>query len=229
MRRPFSLWQRLGRLVHLRLMIPVRRSAHPPEYTARGITVGLFWAFTPLIGVQMYLVGLTWLVARARPGWEFNILVALAWTWVTNVFTLIPVYYVYYITGQLMLGQPSLASGYAHFAAAWEAALSVEGLWQGIVAWAQVIWTEQGLPMFIGCVPYAIGSAWLGYRLSVAYIVRLRRMKRMRALRKLQRRAAAEERAAHEAAAASVGEPATAAAGKPATAPAGKAKGDPEQ
>lgn len=169
--------------MHLRLVVPVKRSVHPPHYTARGVMIGVFWAFTPLIGIQMYLVLLTWLVSRKRPEWEFSLLVALAWTWVTNVATLVPTYYVFYITGLLLMGQPSLSAGYDNFAEAWEAALEVEGWLNGIAAWAKVIWTEQGLPMFVGCLPYAIGGGFLGYKLSLAYIIRLRRIKAKRRMR----------------------------------------------
>ncbi|MDS4071718.1 MAG: DUF2062 domain-containing protein, partial [Defluviicoccus sp.] len=111
MRKNIGAWRRLGRLIHLRLIVPLKRSRHSPEFTARGTAIGLFWAFTPLVGIQMHLVFLTWLCMRPTR-WRFNLLVGVAWTWVTNVLTMWPCYYVFYVTGRLMLGDWHLDFAY---------------------------------------------------------------------------------------------------------------------
>ena len=78
----------LSRIVHGKLIAPLRRSRHTPEYTARGVLVGLLVALTPTVGVQMPIVFGIWLALRKMyPGWDFNVVVALAWTWVTNAVT----------------------------------------------------------------------------------------------------------------------------------------------
>lgn len=178
-RRTFNLWQRVQRLAHLRLMIPIKRSRHPPEFTARGVAVGLFWAFTPLVGVQLYLVLLTWLLARWRADLSFSLLIAMAWTWITNVFTVGPTYYVFYVTGQFMLGNWSIDTGYGHFVETLKDALADnDGFVQAALSGVSAVAREQGLPMVIGCLPYAIGGAVLGYRWSLAYV----RRRRVRAL-----------------------------------------------
>jgi uncharacterized protein (DUF2062 family) len=182
--------KKLNRLVHFRLVIPLMRSPHTPEYTARGVMVGLFWAFTPLIGVQMYLVFLSWLIARRKPAWDFNLLVGLAWTWVTNVFTLIPTYYLFYVTGQILLGRTDTITGYDHFAHAWQAALEAESYTQGFVAYVRTIVSEQGVPMLVGSIPYAFGTAWLGYRWSLKFIITLRKARHERKIRRQHRKAA---------------------------------------
>ena len=166
------------------------RSPHTPEYSARGVMVGLFWAFTPLIGIQMYLVFLSWLIARRKPSWDFNLLIGLAWTWVTNVFTLIPTYYLFYVTGQILLGRAHAISGYDHFAHAWQAALEAEGFIRPIVAYARTIVSEQGVPMLVGSIPYAFGTAWLGYRWSLKFIITLRKARHERKIRRSRGKAA---------------------------------------
>jgi len=50
-----SFMENMRRLLRLKLLIPLRRSPHSPEYAARGVAVGMFWALTPLVGIQMYL------------------------------------------------------------------------------------------------------------------------------------------------------------------------------
>ena len=87
-----SLIRRFGRLLYLKLIVPLKRSKHPVSYTARGVLVGMMWAMTPLVGIQMTTVWFTWITAKFLFKWDFSLPVALAWTWVTNVFTMFPIY-----------------------------------------------------------------------------------------------------------------------------------------
>lgn len=191
MRRQHTWLKKLNRLVHFRLVIPLMRSPHPPEYTARGVMVGLFWAMTPLIGIQMVLVFLTWLIARRKPGWDFSLLISVAWTWTTNVFTLIPTYYLYYVTGKFLLGQHEAITGYERFAQAWEAALEAEGYILPLLTYAKAIAAGHGVPIAVGSIPYCFLFAWLGYRWSLKFVIRLRKARLERRARK-QREAVAE-------------------------------------
>jgi len=137
--------------------------------------IGLFWAMTPLVGIQMPLVFATWLAVRWKPSLNFGLIIALAWTWVTNVFTMLPIYYLFYLTGVLFLGQPEEMTGYADFVRVWESALSGGAGFLGHVsAFVESVAHQQGLPMAVGCLPYAFGCAWLGYGWSLRYVVRRR-------------------------------------------------------
>lgn len=177
----------LRRLVRLRLVIPVMRAKHPPEYTARGVLVGVAVAMTPTVGVQMPIVAVIWLLARLfRPGLSFNPLLAMAWTWVTNVFTLAPFYYLFLVTGELMRGRFGESATYEAFSAHLALVLGAD------VTWYQALWVylielfrAWGVPMFLGCVPWAIVSAWVGYRwsLRLSHSLVVRRQKRHGRLR----------------------------------------------
>ena len=112
LRRPTGLWGRFYRLVRFRLIVPMMRSHHTPEFSARAALVGLGWAFTPSVGFQMPVVLGTWLIARRVFKWDFSLLQSLAWTWTTNAFTALPCYYIFFLTGQVMLGRWSDLSGY---------------------------------------------------------------------------------------------------------------------
>jgi len=163
-----GLWNGLRRLVRLRLVIPVMRAKHPPEYTARGVLVGVAVAMTPTVGVQMPLVAVFWVLARLfRPSLGFNPILAMAWTWVTNVFTLGPFYYMFLITGELMLGRWGETS-YAAFSERLAELLAADIAWYDAVwVYAVEIFTTWGVPMFVGSLPWAIVSAWVGYRWSL--------------------------------------------------------------
>ena len=106
----------LRRIARYRLVIPIKRDRNPPDFVARGVAVGMVIALTPTVGVQMPMVALIWLLFRTiSRQFDFSVIVAMAWTWVTNVFTGGPVYYVFFVTGQLMLGQHTDVQGYGIF------------------------------------------------------------------------------------------------------------------
>jgi hypothetical protein len=146
--------------------------------------VGVFWAFTPLVGIQMYLVFLTWLAARRNPRLEFSLIIGLAWTWVTNVFTLWPAYYAFYRTGQILLGRNVGAAGYDSFVAKWESILAAnDGFIDSFLASLKLVAHDQGLAMAVGCLPYAFGGAWLGYYCTLQFIRRRREQRKRIAAR----------------------------------------------
>ncbi|MDG4574949.1 MAG: DUF2062 domain-containing protein [Defluviicoccus sp.] len=181
MRKNIGAWRRLGRLIHLRLIVPLKRSRHSPEFTARGTAIGLFWAFTPLVGIQMHLVFLTWLCMRPTR-WRFNLLVGVAWTWVTNVLTMWPCYYVFYVTGRLMLGDWHLDFAYHDVVEGLKSAfLAGDDFLSSVGHVIKALLADTGLPLLLGCVPYAIGFGWGGYLWSVAYL-RRRQARRLGAL-----------------------------------------------
>ncbi len=173
-----GFWQRMKRLSRLKLLIPLRRSPHSAEYSARGVAVGMFWALTPLVGIQMYLCLMTWFAAKIFKNQEFSLVISFAWTWVTNIFTMLPIYYVFYATGQIMMGQWDNISGYETFLHSWHAAFTADnGFLHAVLQLLGMLARELGISMSIGCLPYAILGAWLSYRLSLKYIRRRRRKK----------------------------------------------------
>ena len=173
---------RLKRILLRKLVSPLTRNRKPPEYTARGAAVGLMVAFTPTIGVQMPLVSLIWIALRyLRPEWSFNLLAGLAWTWVTNIFTLAPTYYLFLVTGRILMGRWDRLAGFETFRAKLEANLAmdagpVEGLWIYMVT----LFEQFGLPMWIGSMPWALLSAWLGYHWSLRLVIKIRSRRALR-------------------------------------------------
>lgn len=186
MRVDRSALANMGRLMRLKLLIPLRRSPHSPEYAARGVAVGMFWALTPLVGIQMYLCFMTWLLIKPVKGLHFSLVISCAWTWVTNVFTMLPIYYVFYATGQIILGRWDNITGYATFLTSWDQAFADgAGLWQASIDLLGLLAREIGISMALGCLPFAIFGAWISYNLSLKYIRRRRRkVREKRAKRK---------------------------------------------
>lgn len=176
----------------------MKRSAHPPEFTARAVAVGMVWAFTPLVGIQMYCVLMTWLAMRWHKGLDFNPVMAFAWTWISNVVTMIPMYYVFYLTGQVMLGRWSDLTGYDAFVEIWQEVINAEGtLWDTTVTLVSMIAEEQGLAMAVGCLPYAAFFGWFGYVYALK-VIRRRRARRLEARLKRSHSRHEREQKAHD-------------------------------
>lgn len=179
--RNFNWMERLKRVARYRLHIPMKRSKHPPEHVARGVMVGVAWAMTPTFGIQMLFVLATWIVARRYFNWNFSLVNGLAWTWSTNVFTIVPAYYLFWLTGQLFLGRLDDFTGYESFKALFEVWNQSDASLQDAIAHgAREFLFQWGIPLTIGCIPWAILSGWLSYRLSLQFVKQYRRQRARR-------------------------------------------------
>ncbi len=177
-------------LVRMRLIIPLLRSKKPPEFTARGALVGMAWAMTPLVGVQMYLVFMTWLGTKRFFNWDFSLPVALAFTWVTNVFTVPPFYYAFYVTGKAMTGTFAERTTYAKFAGMLKEALHEGGIAEALKTTADIMIRDWGVSMMIGSVPWIVVGGWLAYR----YVLSFARKRELIRQKRLEKKAQAEQK-----------------------------------
>ena len=160
-RRPRGWRTSLERATRYHLIVPLRRSRHPPEHTARGVAAGVFWGVLPILGLQTVAIVLTWTLAR-RTRWDLSLVQALAWQWVNNPLTMVPLYYLFYTTGHLMAGH-GWAGGYHAFLGLWTATTSETATWLGkAISIARVL----GLPTLLGAVPWAVVGALLTYRFA---------------------------------------------------------------
>ncbi len=158
-------------MLRYRLVIPVMRSRHTPEYTARGVMVGTGIAMTPVVGIQMGIVFIVWLCARGLFGWRFSLIHGLIWTWISNVFTLLPLYYLFFVTGQVMFGRFEDLTGSAHFIEIWTRTFTADaGFAETLETWLRLLAIDWGLSMLVGSIPWAILSGWLAYIWSLALI-----------------------------------------------------------
>jgi hypothetical protein len=146
------------------------------------------WAMTPLVGIQMMLVLLTWFVASRLFSWHFSLVLGLAWTWVTNAVTILPFYYAYYVTGQLLLGHWGDITGFETFVGLWESTFAADlGFWDALVAYSVDIVAGWGLPLVVGSLPWVVAATAAGYLVSL-------RVSRRREAVRADRRAASEQR-----------------------------------
>lgn len=181
-------FHRIWRLIKLRLLVPLMRSQHPPEYTAWGTAVGLAWAFTPTPGIQMLVVLLTWAIGRSFH-WHFSLVLAAAWTWASNIFTGPPVLYLSYVTGQVILGRWDNITGYHSFVRLWENAFSAElPLHMALLTALKMMIRDWGLAIWLGCLPWCALLGVLGYHWSLRFVIGHRRRKAHRLALRVQKK-----------------------------------------
>ena len=149
----------LRRVIRYRLIVPMIRSVQAPECTARGVAVGVFWALTPLLGLQTLLMIASWQFLKHVLRKDTSLVQALIWSWVNNPATMIPMYYAFYVTGLWLLGSPTTAGGYRAFADTWHHAAREPTL----LAQLSFVAHELGLALMVGCLPWAIVATTLMY------------------------------------------------------------------
>ncbi len=144
----------------------------PPHRLALGIAVGMFVTFTPLIGFQMMLsVFLAWLLGA-------NKLVGIPLVWISNPFTIIPIYYPCYRLGCVILGEKVVNSKWSHLGTEWQQLLADPATTWGV----KVRFWWEGLmdfiaPLCLGCLIVGLIFGVVSYYLSLVMIrsYRLRR------------------------------------------------------
>lgn len=127
------------------------RSYKNPAYLARSNAIGLGLAFAPFPG-QVPVVFALWLLLR-RTKYRFSLAISVAWTFISNVFTNLPLFYLYYMTGAY-LSQDETAFSYTELKE-----LFATGIFQ---AAGQI-----GLNILCGSLLYMLIFGALGYYLGI--------------------------------------------------------------
>jgi uncharacterized protein (DUF2062 family) len=179
-------FRRLSWYVRRKLVVPFLRRKHSPEYSARGVSLGLLIGMTPTLGLHLLIVVAAWaIVHKLFPLRRFSLLVAMAWTCVMNPLTAAPLYYVFLVTGRVMLGGGDSVNAYGTFREQFDTALAAGN------GWLETAWSLIGngfdrfwLPMLVGCIPWAILAAFIGYRWSLWFVRARRRRRTQRSAKK---------------------------------------------
>lgn len=171
------MWQKLKVLIDEKIIRHFRESHAPVEELSMASAVGVFWAMTPLVGIQMYLVTFSWFLFRLLQI-RFSLPLALAWTWVSNPLTVPVFYYSFYITGYWtfsMLGLEVNFITFRYFEEALTEAANLSFL-QGLFHWGEFLLNELGWASLVGGYIMAIPSAIVAYPLSRNLINRYRKV-----------------------------------------------------
>ncbi len=139
-----------------------------PHNIALGAAIGVFIAMTPTVGIQMLLVLLISLLAR--PLFRFNKMAGLLAVYLSNPFTVVPLYWFNYTLGTLYF--PSTISK-QDFAAIFR--------YHGLGEWWSAItrlFVDVGVPLLIGSLVVASVCSMVTYPLMLRLLNRLRHTQR---------------------------------------------------
>jgi uncharacterized protein (DUF2062 family) len=171
-----SWWQKLNRNLRHRMILPILRERRPPEYTARSVSIGMAIGMTPTVGVQVALVLLTWmLIHKLYRRWDFSPLIACAWTLISNLVTLPFLYYLFVVTGRIMLGRFENLRGFDSFRVRLGHSVPQDASWfDSLWVYTIALFENFGVPLFIGSLPWALICGWLGYKWSLNIVCKYR-------------------------------------------------------
>lgn len=158
-------WRRFRRMLYYHLIIPILRARQETEVIARGVGVGLFFGMTPTVGAQMYLVILIWAILARGLRWHFSLVLAIAWSWLSNPLTMVPLYYVWFLTGSLLLHGSFGMESFAHFSEVLGSASADPDADIFTQSWDFFVhvWNHFGVTIIIGCLPYGVVLGIAGY------------------------------------------------------------------
>ena len=152
---------RLTAVLRRHFVEPLVHSNNPPWFDARGVAMGLLVGFGVPMGGQ--IAALVVLRAAAR----FNSVIAFAFSWVSNPVTILPMYYLYYYWGSLILKRPEILSR-KDFMALMRPVLDAEHFWGSLQAFAylgaDVLVRWSVIALILGTI-----SAVLGYVLGLHF------------------------------------------------------------
>lgn len=175
--RPRTMMQRIWRSFVGFVKFRILHVDDTPHRIARGMAVGLWVAFTPLMGFHMIIALALSTVFRA------NKALAVVLVWLSNPFTLIPVYLPAYLVGRFFVGwlHPSSLTDPAQVADLLGNLFSFQNMLSCLhstVFWKElaIVFGKIGLEVTIG--GFVIGSilAALGYYASL-HLIRYHRAK----------------------------------------------------
>ncbi len=168
------MWQIKKMIVRIRRFI-VYRVLHiddTPQRLALGIALGLFIAWTPTVGIQMFLVLIL------APALRANAAVGIPMVWLSNPFTIIPIYFSNYWLGNkfLNLFTERPYYNYSQFGNYFNKYMESDSIFTQMTQadfWHKVVdlaWTI-GLDLCLGSALIGIIIAVIGYFIGLKLIV----------------------------------------------------------
>ncbi|TVR12889.1 MAG: DUF2062 domain-containing protein [Planctomycetota bacterium] len=148
-----------------------------PERVARGVAIGTFITFQPLVGIQMALGAGLALITRS------NIAATIPPAWITNPVTIIPIYLFLHWLGNLFVRGPALR--WEQLKAALAAVNHIRselGIWASMRFAANEFMTTIIWPMAIGGIIIGLLSGAIMYWLTLTAVRAYQQRKLLRRL-----------------------------------------------
>ena len=168
--------RKLENIIKEKFINPVLHSTAPVPEVSLGVAVGVFLGLTPTVGVQMYLVAMVWTIYRFLFKKRFSLPVGVAMVWISNPLTMVPLYYLFLVTGYWLMDTKSVLS-YELFTENLTRISQEERTIQMIIKGTQFLLIDLGWPMIIGSIIYAVTGFIISYFLSFRIVTSHRKIK----------------------------------------------------
>lgn len=165
------MWQKIKNYLYVKLIKPFKDSKSPANEVAWGAMIGMFWAMTPLVGIQMTVVTINWLMCRLVK-FRFSLPIAMVMVWLSNPFTMGPLYYMFYLVGYysfIFAGANITQISYLNFTNRLDQSLAM-GAIDGSIDFVIYIAVDMGWPMLIGGFVVAIPMSILAYFAAFQFV-----------------------------------------------------------
>jgi uncharacterized protein (DUF2062 family) len=143
-----------------------------PARIARGVAIGIFIAWTPMIGFHIVMTLAASFLLRA------NKVAALVAIWINNPFTIVPMFYPGYRLGHRIVGvvRPEAASSMADMKELIERFTSARDFltnFHRLDFWHEVLdlLVKIGVELWIGCLILGTIAAVLGYFAAYGFVI----------------------------------------------------------
>lgn len=167
----------IAQAVYDHLVQPFVISSAPISHISRGAAIGMLVAMTPTMGFQMYIAAVIWIILRALIRFHFNLPIAVAMVWISNPVTVIPIYYVFLVTGDLMLDLDlSHRMDFEAFRQMFSQAKNDPAMDMGeaLLGSIMLLFWRFGWPMVVGSLAWAVPLALLTYPVTSFAMLRYR-------------------------------------------------------
>jgi len=168
--------RKIKKIIKEKFINPVLHSKAPVPEVSLGVAVGVFLGLTPTVGVQMYLVAMVWSIYRYIFNKHFNLPVGMAMVWISNPITMVPLYYLFLLTGYWLIDTKDILS-YKLFAENLALISETDGTIQMIINGTQFLLIDLGWPMVVGSIAYAVPGFIISYFLSFRIVTSHRKIK----------------------------------------------------
>ena len=168
--------KKIVKLLEEKLINPVLHSRSPVSEVSLGVAVGVFLGLTPTVGVQMYLVALTWSIYRYIFRRHFNLPVGVAMVWISNPLTMVPLYYLFLVTGYWIL-ETQNGLTYESFEGTLTRISGTAGTSDKILGGIHFLLIDIGWPMVIGGFVYGVPGFLISYFFTKRIVISHRKRK----------------------------------------------------
>lgn len=162
------LYRLIKKKIYTHIIEPIIQSVSPVNEAALGSAIGMFFGMTPTVGIQMWLVFMTWLFCKYVLDVRFDLVIGTALVWISNPLTMFFLYYGFLITGYefySLLGVDVNVLSYTTFNDQLGEIVNMPGAgkWEVVLAAGRFLLYDLGVPMIVGCLFYAIPLSFISF------------------------------------------------------------------